>query len=140
MTRDDFQKAKNIVELGFQNISSWWRSLGFHYLDKMSMNRYGIVQVSLPFILEGKEQEDLLIEEGYDLCGEEDCRCLVDTKNNRNRMLSVIENRFPSAKIISWENKCRPGDNSEDFILKGVIFNVKAFEDLATIDGGETDS
>jgi hypothetical protein len=107
------EQSKEIIS----HIRDFWRETGFSYIQNIGINSGGVVEVDFGFALDYgsmttdqkithqkvvSSTKDRLLLAGYVLDAQQ--KELIDCDENKDRIKYLIENRFPSAYIVSWES------------------------------------
>lgn len=102
-------------------VSNWWNKYGFHHVSDEEFTEYGQYKARFCFMLDHismysdtpetdkknkKDRLEQLTAEGWDIVYNENGRSpeLLDNDNNRNRLVKLIEGRFPSSKVVRTRN------------------------------------
>jgi hypothetical protein len=114
-------------------VSAFWKEVGFHFIRQTKYRQNGRAEFEFAFSLDygsafstervtGKMKKEQtiarLIEEGYML--DKDHKHLLDCDANKERVLSLIQTRFPSARVCQWGNRM----SRSGHILDGVTILV----------------
>lgn len=132
-------------------ISKWWDIEGFNYIREMNFGRYGVLEVELGFSFNDfssrysdkpvtkKEQHKTWIEEvkerGFAVAHKKgDGYMLVDCESNRQLLISMIKNKFPSAKITKIENYRILGSDEMLFQIRGLTLIIKDIREIKNLE------
>ena len=125
----------------------WWKSNGFSVITDTSFGAYGFngefsLDISLISFMSTRPVTDSeckqsklekMVEEGYELVKESrTCYELLDTPKNRELIISLLKNKFPSVKIMRWNNVLASNE-SDKFILRGFEAYIKDLSEIEEI-------
>lgn len=125
-------------------IDDWWRGTGIgHIYDGVRFTNYGSVEVELKISVGSRTFEERkerskkeiiarLLGEGWDLLQVKgDDPRIRDTKWNKERVISILKNRFPSVEVLSMEIGRVYG--SEELCLKGLKVLIYEVGDVVNL-------
>lgn len=122
------EQAKTIAD----KIHQFWREEGFHYVSNVKTDHYGTVEADFGFSLhfgslftdkkvscakKKEEKMQWLKEEGYQL--DEKNKHLLDCDANKEKLEKLIQKRFPSSYIYSFESN--PCNRTERKIFRMIV-------------------
>lgn len=133
----------------FEKIKKWWEIEGFEYLQDKKINAGGLVEINFGFMLNSMlsnysetpetDKENLqtkveyMKDKGFEFM--KDSLDILDNDNNRHLLMDMMEEAFPSSKVVKFENHCRSrlGSRERIFIIRSfqvIIENIKDVENL----------
>lgn len=138
---------KEFLAKGHDAIYTWWKSLGFSLVTDDSFHGYGymakfctdIGHISFCSTHPSKDKEEKedklqkMLDDGWDLNipNRERSYYVLDTQNNRDKLLTLVRSKFPSAKINKWVNwNLGQGD---DFYIRDfevIIYDYQEIKDM----------
>ncbi|KLU74218.1 hypothetical protein [Clostridium botulinum] len=119
-SEDLTDKIKEQIKYLTGLVDKWWDIEGFNYIKEIFFRKYGSLEVNLGFSftdfsasrysdkpITAKEEHKSWIEEvverGFKI---EKCKgygfVLIDCESNRQMLIDMIKNRFPSAEILQF--------------------------------------
>lgn len=98
-----------------EKIDTWWAEIGFNFISEMSFSRYGGLDITFSFSFErfsnlfsetpvsdkkkDKDKVQQLRDEGFTFIESDNKLKLADTDTNKQLLIDLIEERFPSITI-----------------------------------------
>lgn len=151
-SEDLTDKIKEQIKYLTDLVDKWWDIEGFNFIREMYFRKYGSVEIELGFSfmdfstrysdkpITAKEKHKSWIEEvqerGFKIESRKgDGAMLVDCENNRQMLIDMIKNRFPSVKILQFENYnvSRKNDN-ELFQIRGLKILIRDLRDIKNLE------
>lgn len=133
-------------------VDKWWDIEGFKYIRDMSFRKYGMLEVDLgfsfmefssrysdkPVTVKAKHQTwiEELKERGFNIISaKRRDTMLVDCESNREMLIAMIKNRFPSAEILQFENyNMSRRSNNELFEMRGLKILIRDMRDIKNLE------
>lgn len=150
-SEDLTDKIKEQIEYLTGLVDKWWDIEGFNYIREMHFRKYGSLEIELGFSFNdftsrysdkpvtAKEKHKSWIEElkerGFNIVSRKgDGSMLLDCENNRQMLISMIKNRFPSVEILKLENYNVARQNEELFQIRGLTILIKDIRDIKNLE------
>ncbi|PIE91726.1 hypothetical protein CO726_30610 [Bacillus fungorum] len=138
---------KEQLEKLSRTIDHWWDDLGFNYVREIQYTKYGNILIEFGFSLDPsfssrysdsplsdaelqQRMIDDLKERGFDFYeeGRRDYE-LIDNDNNRNLLIELLEERFPSMRLREFTNMAATKDH-RILRLRGVKIIISDLNDI----------
>lgn len=150
-SEDLTDKIKEQIKYLTDLVDKWWDIEGFNYIREMFFRKYGSLEIELGFSFEdfsarysdkpitAKEKHKSWIEEVQERGFKIDKykgygSMLVDCESNRQMLIDMIKNRFPSAEILQFENYNVSRKNSELFQIRGLRILIRDVKDIKNLE------
>jgi hypothetical protein len=137
-------QIKHLTDL----VEKWWDIDGFKYIREIFVRPYGTLEITFGFSFNDfsssysdkpitvKEKHKSWIEEvqerGFRLINSNRDVNLIDDDHNRKLLAELIKNRFPSAKILQWENYAVY--KTDKFQLRSVNVLIKELREVKALE------
>lgn len=137
------------VEHIFKKIEKWWDIEGFEYIREKTITGNGKVRFELGFVLDSLTSEysktpasdketlqtkvQYLTQKGFQFAPKIQGNGLeiLDSDNNRELLVYMIKQAFPTAWILSFSNHLIQSDVEKDhFVIRGVSVMVKNLNEI----------
>lgn len=133
-------------------VDKWWDIEGFQYIRDISFRKYGMLEAELGFSFMGFSSRysdkpvtakikyqtwiEELEERGFNIIsGKRRDSILVDCESNRELLISMIKNRFPSVEILQFENyNASRKRGSELFEIRGLKILIRDIRDVKNLE------
>lgn len=144
------------AELAFKKIDKWWDIEGFEYIRERKITSQGVVELELGFMLdsftssysktpvtdkeESKTKVQYLVDKGFQFApktrGRGDCPDVVDNDHNRDLLITMIKDAFPSARVLKFNNFLNRTNKEENdcFILRGIEIIISELSDIENLE------
>jgi hypothetical protein len=133
-------------------VSKWWRKYGFKYVRNQEYTSLGYYKVDFGFMLDhitslltatpatdrkkaGDHIQDLK-DQGFEFSSSRTRDYeLIDNQNNRDLLINMLEQRFPSINIISFKNWSSSTDDGT-FVIREVETIIYDLTDIPSSEEG----
>lgn len=133
----EIENSREVIIALMRKVTKWWSDEGYKFWSGTKFTEDGYLLASFSVSAEAKDMDDQeafvadLRRKGYTIGGEDaDCAFMVDNDNNRMLIRKVIKDRFPSARILEWENNREFGPDSGIFLMKKVRVEIRDITEI----------